>query len=149
MNKLIIYTDGACSGNPGPGGWGAVILQDNKLLKDIYGTAINTTNNRMELTAVIEALSYIQNPSEIDVHTDSSYVEQGISNWIHNWKKNGWKTANNSLVKNKELWQDLESAQKKHHVSWFWVKGHSTNQYNIKADKLACKGRDEAMCLVK
>ena len=134
---ITIYTDGACSGNPGIGGWGAVILEKNK--EDIFlnGGHDNTTNNRMELTAAIEALKYFVDKKNITLITDSKYVKDGIQSWIQNWKKNGWKTAAKKPVKNKELWIELDDLITKHNITWEWVKGHAGNTYNEKADYLA------------
>ena len=134
---ITIYTDGACSGNPGIGGWGAVILENNK--EDIFlnGGNDNTTNNRMELTAAIEALKYFEDQQTITIITDSKYVKDGIQSWIQNWKKNGWKTATKKPVKNKELWVELDDLITKHNITWEWVKGHAGNTYNEKADYLA------------
>ena len=127
---ITIYTDGACSGNPGIGGWGAVILEKNK--EDIFlnGGNDNTTNNRMELTAAIEALRYFVDKKNITLITDSKYVKDGIQSWIQNWKKNGWKTAAKKPVKNKELWIELDDLITKHNITWEWVKGHAGNTYN-------------------
>ena len=134
---ITVYTDGACSGNPGKGGWGVVILKDNK--EDIFlnGGDDNTTNNRMELSAAIEALKYFQSKEKITLITDSKYVKDGIQSWIQNWKKNGWKTAAKKPVKNKELWIELDDLITKHNISWEWVKGHTGNKHNEKADYLA------------
>ena len=134
---ITIDTDGACSGNPGIGGWGAVILENNK--EDIFlnGGNDNTTNNRMELTAAIEALKYFEDRQTITLITDSKYVKDGIQSWIQNWKKNGWKTTSKKPVKNKELWVELDGLITKHNISWEWVKGHAGNIYNEKADYLA------------
>ena len=141
---ITIYTDGACSGNPGIGGWGAVILEINK--EDIFlnGGNDNTTNNRMELTAAIEALRYFEDRQTITLITDSKYVKDGIQSWIQNWKKNGWKTAAKKPVKNKELWIDLDQLISKHTISWKWVKGHAGNIHNEKADYLARRYIEEA-----
>ena len=134
--EITIFTDGACSGNPGKGGWGAVLLyQDNE--KYLSGSEELTTNNRMELKATIEALKAIKHPSKIKLYTDSQYVKNGITEWIFNWKKNGWKTANKKKVSNKELWIELDKNVNFHDVVWFWVRGHSGNHYNEIADKLA------------
>ena len=138
MNKITIYTDGACSGNPGKGGWGAVLIQ-NKEEKYLSGSNKFTTNNQMELTATIEALKSIVNPSNIALYTDSQYVKNGITSWIFNWKKNGWRTANKKLVANKDLWIELDKYVDFHSVDWFWVKGHSGDRYNEIADELAVK----------
>ena len=135
--KYIIYTDGACSGNPGPGGWGAVIFENEKNQNNISGSVRNTTNNRMELLAAIMALKNVKNNSEITIYTDSTYVKNGITEWIVKWKENGWKNANKKLVKNKDLWAKLDSLCQKNEINWKWVKGHSINKYNNLADKLA------------
>jgi ribonuclease HI len=134
---ITIYTDGACSGNPGIGGWGVVILEDNKEEIFLNGGNNNTTNNRMELTAAIEALKYFQNKTDITLITDSKYVKDGINLWIKNWKKNGWKTAAKKPVKNKELWIKLDDLITTHNILWEWVKGHAGNEHNEKADYLA------------
>lgn len=131
-----IFTDGACKGNPGPGGWGA-ILNYNKHKKEICGSSPNTTNNVMELTAVIKALQILKEPCNIILTTDSNYVKDGITNWIHNWKKNGWKTANKKTVKNKEIWIELDKLSSMHKIKWKWVKGHSGHPENERADELA------------
>ena len=136
MNKVEIFTDGACKGNPGPGGWGA-ILRYGTTEKEIYGASKNTTNNIMELTAVIESLKNLKKPCELIITTDSKYVKNGITEWIHNWKKNGWRTAAKKEVKNKELWIELDSLIQIHSVSWDWVKGHSGHPENERADLLA------------
>ena len=134
--EITIFTDGACSGNPGKGGWGAVLLyQDNE--KHLSGSEKLTTNNRMELKATIEALKAIKHPSKIKLYTDSQYVKNGITEWIINWKKNGWKTTNKQDVKNKDLWQDLDRLSQEKSIDWNWVKGHANNQYNNMADELA------------
>ena len=135
-NKIEIFTDGACRGNPGPGGWGALLRFGSKE-KEINGHSASTTNNIMELTAVIEALKQIKKPYEIDITTDSTYVKNGITVWIHNWKINGWKTAAKKSVKNKELWIELDELIKIHQINWIWVKGHSGHPENEKADELA------------
>ncbi len=136
--KLAIAaaTDGACSGNPGPGGWGA-LLKYNEHEKEINGFSLETTNNIMELTAVIEALSIIKKKSEITIITDSNYVKDGITKWIDNWKKKGWKTANKKPVKNKNLWEKLDKLTNNHNITWKWVRGHTGNPGNEKADALA------------
>ena len=141
MNRTIkIYTDGACSGNPGKGGWGAVLIySDRDEEKYLSGADPLTTNNKMELTATIESLKAIKKPSEINLYTDSQYVKNGISLWIINWKNNGWKTANKKPVANQELWIELDRIVQFHNVNWFWVKGHSGNHYNEIADQLAVK----------
>jgi ribonuclease HI len=132
-----IYTDGACSGNPGPGGWG-VLLTYNGHTKELYGgEAAPTTNNRMELTAAIEALEHLNRPSTIRLHTDSTYVRSGITSWMANWKRNGWKTADRKPVKNADLWQRLSDAVARHTIEWLWVKGHAGDEGNERADALA------------
>jgi ribonuclease HI len=134
-----IYTDGACRGNPGPGGWG-VLLRFGKAEKEFCGGEIDTTNNRMELTAIIEALKALKFPVHARVHTDSRYVQQGISRWIINWKKNGWKTADKSPVKNSDLWRELDQLATGHTIDWIWVKGHAGHLDNERADRLANAG---------
>ncbi len=134
--KIIIYTDGACSGNPGVGGWGAILMY-NKYEKKISGGNKDTTNNQMEIRAVIEALKIIKKPSEIIINTDSKYVMNGITKWIFGWKKNGWRTTDRKAVKNSELWQELDIEVNKHNIEWRWVKGHSGDKYNDIADELA------------
>jgi len=138
-DKVTIHTDGACSGNPGPGGWGAV-LQYNGHIKELKGGAEQTTNNRMELTAAIKALNSLTRPCEVEMFTDSKYVKDGLTSWINNWKKNGWKTAAKKPVKNAELWQQLDQAVKRHEINWHWVKGHQGDEMNEKADDLANQG---------
>ena len=142
MNEVIIYTYGACSGNPGKGGWGAILIYA-KEKKYMSGSKQLTTNNQMELIATIEALKAISKPSNIALYTDSQYVKNGITSWIFNWKKNGWKTANKKPVANKDLWIELEKYVDFHSVNWFWVKGHSGDHYNEIADKLAVKAMNE------
>lgn len=140
MAKITVWTDGACSGNPGPGGWGA-ILEWNGQRKELNGGAAETTNNRMELMAAIEALKHLKGgPHEVDLWTDSSYVKDGISGWIHGWKKNGWKTAAKKPVKNAELWQALDEMTALHKVQWHWLKGHAGHPENERADELAREG---------
>ena len=136
---IDIYTDGACSGNPGIGGWGVVIIINNNKTINLNGGLINTTNNQMELTAAIEALKYFKKKSILNLFTDSKYVKEGIETWIVNWKKNEWKTASKKPVKNKELWIKLDKQIVRHTVHWQWVKGHAGNEYNEKADYLAKK----------
>ena len=134
---ITIYTDGACSGNPGVGGWGVVIIDDNKNETFLNGGDNDTTNNKMELTAAIQALKTFEKESTITLITDSKYVKDGIQSWIENWKKNGWKTAAKKPVKNKELWIELDELIVRHNITWEWVKGHSGNTHNEKADYLA------------
>ena len=134
-----IYTDGACSGNPGPGGWG-VLLRFNGHVKELCGGEAETTNNRMELMAAIEAIKALTRSVPVDLHTDSVYVKGGITKWIHNWKKNGWRTAAKKPVKNADLWQALEEALGEHAVTWHWVKGHAGDPGNERADELARRG---------
>ena len=140
--KYIIYTDGACSGNPGPGGWGAVIFDGREKQNNISGKVKETTNNRMELTAPIMALKNIKSKSEITIYTDSTYVKNGITEWIKKWEKNGWKNSNKKPVKNKDLWIKLNQLCQNNKVIWKWIKGHSNNKYNILADKLATQAID-------
>ena len=143
MTRTIeIYTDGACRGNPGPGGWGAVLIA-GKHRKEIFGGEPETTNNRMELTAAIEALNVLKGSRSVLLHTDSKYVMQGITEWMANWKKRGWKTASKQPVKNQDLWMALDEAIGRHDVKWKWVKGHAGNQGNEDADALANRGIDE------
>ena len=137
-----IYTDGACRGNPGPGGWG-VLLMAGKHRKTLYGGEAETTNNRMELTAAIEALNAVRGSQRIVLHTDSTYVMKGIREWMPGWKRRGWKTAAKKPVKNRDLWQALDEAQNRHDVTWRWVKGHSGDPGNEEADRLANLGIDE------
>jgi ribonuclease HI len=136
---VVIHTDGACSGNPGPGGWGA-ILDYNGTRKELFGGAADTTNNRMEIQAAVEALNALKRPCTVEMHVDSQYVKDGITKWIHGWKKNGWKTADKKPVKNVELWQALDDAIKRHQISWHWVKGHDGHPENERADELAREG---------
>ena len=135
--KYVIYTDGACSGNPGPGGWGAVILNEEKNETNMSGKEQSTTNNRMELMAPIMALKKIKKDSKIIIYTDSIYLKNGITTWIKNWEKNGWKNANKKPVKNKDLWVALNELSKEQIIDWKWVKAHAGNKYNEIADKLA------------
>ena len=138
--RIIVHTDGACSGNPGPGGWGA-ILDWNGRRKELSGGEAETTNNRMDLMAAIRALEALKGgPHEVEIHTDSSYVKDGISGWIHGWKRNGWKTAAKKPVKNAELWQALDEQTRRHKVTWHWVKGHAGHDDNERADELARAG---------
>ena len=138
-DSVIIHTDGACSGNPGPGGWGAV-LQYNGTVKELKGGAKLTTNNQMELTAAIEALNALKRPCTVELHTDSQYVKNGLNSWIHGWKKNGWRTSDKKPVKNVELWQALDAAVSRHKINWHWVKGHAGDEMNERADALANEG---------
>ena len=147
MNSLVkpaprrveIFTDGACSGNPGPGGWGA-ILRYGDTMRELNGGEPVTTNNRMELLAAINALEALKRPSHVDLHTDSQYVKNGIMSWIHGWKRNGWKTADKKPVKNAELWQRLDDVADLHEITWHWVKGHAGHPENERADELARQG---------
>lgn len=140
--QIMIWTDGACSGNPGPGGWGALMISGDRR-REIYAGEPDTTNNRMELMAAIEALNALKKPSAVTLHTDSTYVKDGLTKWIHGWKKNGWKTAAKKPVKNKDLWQALEAACARHEIKWVWVKGHAGDDGNERADELARLGVDE------
>ncbi len=146
MVELVAHTDGACSGNPGPGGWGVLLeaRQDGKVIKtrELKGGAAETTNNRMELTAAIMALEALDRPATITIVTDSTYVKNGVTSWIHGWKKNGWKTANRKPVKNVDLWQRLDAAQARHDVHWTWIKGHAGHDENERADELARAGME-------
>ena len=146
MPKLYAYTEGACSGNPGPGGWGALLIakDGDTLLKsrELFGGERNTTNNRMELLAAINALNALEMPSTITVVTDSVYVKDGITKWIFGWKSRGWKTAAKKPVKNVELWKDLDAATQRHSVTWEWIKGHAGHEENEKADELARAGME-------
>ncbi|TXI96682.1 MAG: ribonuclease HI [Burkholderiaceae bacterium] len=139
MSKVKIYTDGACKGNPGSGGWGALLIS-GKHEKELFGGEAETTNNRMELMAVIQALDALKRPCEIELHTDSQYVLKGITEWLEGWKAKGWKTAGKTPVKNVDLWQTLDEASRKHQIEWIWVKGHAGNPGNERADALANKG---------
>ena len=140
--KIEIYTDGACRGNPGPGGWGALLIA-GRHRKTLHGGEPETTNNRMELTAAIEALNALKRPSTVALHTDSKYVMHGITEWMHNWKKRGWKTAARKPVKNQDLWMALDEAIARHDITWKWVKGHDGDPGNEEADRLANLGIDE------
>ena len=144
MAELFAYTDGACSGNPGPGGWGVLLIarDGDQVVKerDLCGGEADTTNNRMELMAAIKALEALGRDSAITVITDSAYVKNGVTSWIHGWKRNGWKTANRKPVKNADLWQQLDEAQARHKVTWKWIKGHAGHAENERADELARAG---------
>ena len=142
MKDVVIYTDGACKGNPGPGGWGAW-LRSGEHEREIWGGEVLTTNNRMELTAVIEALAALKLRSRVSLHLDSDYVRQGITSWIHGWKRKGWRTAAGQPVKNADLWVRLDELARQHEVQWHWVRGHSGDPGNERADALANRGVDE------
>jgi ribonuclease HI len=139
--RIAIWSDGACSGNPGPGGWG-VVMQWNGHRKELKGGAADTTNNRMELTAAIEALAALKGPGAVDFHTDSQYVRGGVTGWIRNWKKNGWRTSDRKPVKNIDLWQRLDELAAGHDIRWHWVKGHAGDENNERADELAREGME-------
>jgi ribonuclease HI len=140
--QVVIHTDGACSGNPGPGGWGAV-LQYGDTTRELRGGELATTNNRMELMAAIQALEALKKPCKVELHTDSQYVMKGISEWIHNWKRRGWTTADKKPVKNDDLWKRLDTARLRHEVDWRWVKGHAGHELNERADALARQGMQD------
>ena len=142
--QVIIYTDGACRGNPGPGGWGAILFSGDHE-KEIWGGDLATTNNRMELMAAIQALEALKKPCKIELHTDSQYVKNGITEWLARWKARGWKTTTKGAVKNEDLWRRLDSARLKHDVDWRWVKGHAGHEHNERADALARKGMLEIL----
>ncbi len=144
MTEVEIYTDGACRGNPGPGGWG-VWMVSGPHEKELFGGESNTTNNRMELTAVISALRALKRPCRVVLHTDSQYVQKGISEWIVGWKARGWRTADKKPVKNADLWQELDEARRRHDIQWRWVKGHAGHEGNERADRLANKGVDSVL----
>jgi ribonuclease HI len=139
MSRVIIHTDGACSGNPGPGGWGAIIRDGGKIT-EIKGGEAATTNNRMELLAAISALESLPDNTPAELHTDSQYLRDGITQWLHNWKKNGWRTSDKKPVKNVDLWKRLEAAAERHQVAWHWVRGHVGHDENERADELAREG---------
>ena len=141
--QVTIYTDGACKGNPGPGGWGAILMAGAHR-KELHGGERTTTNNRMELMGAIAALEALTKPCRVDLHTDSQYVRKGISEWIHGWKARGWRTADKSPVKNEDLWKRLDAARERHEVKWHWVKGHAGDPMNERADALANLGCAEA-----
>jgi ribonuclease HI len=138
-SPVVIYTDGACKGNPGPGGWGALLAWDGHE-RELCGGEHHTTNNRMELTAVIKALESLKRSCDVELYTDSQYVKQGIERWIHGWKRNGWLTSDRKPVKNAELWRELEQLAARHRVQWHWVRGHDDNPGNTRADALANRG---------
>ena len=142
--SVMIYTDGACRGNPGPGGWGA-ILMSGRHERELCGGEPATTNNRMELMAAIQALEALNKPCKVELHTDSTYVKNGVTQWIHGWKARGWKTADKSPVKNEDLWKRLDQARSRHEVDWRWVKGHAGHELNERADQLANKGMKEML----
>jgi ribonuclease HI len=144
MDKIKIYTDGACKGNPGVGGWGALLIA-GKHEKELFGGEKETTNNRMELMAVIQALGALKRPCQIDLHTDSQYVLKGITEWLDGWKAKGWKTASKAPVKNVDLWQELDAACRLHKIQWIWVKGHAGDAGNERADELANKGVESVL----
>jgi ribonuclease HI len=142
--KVIIFTDGACRGNPGPGGWGALLMSGENR-KEICGGELATTNNRMELMAAIQALEALNKPCKVELHTDSQYVRTGITEWLRGWKARGWKTADKKPVKNDDLWKRLDEARARHDVDWRWVKGHNGHEFNERADALARKGMLELL----
>ncbi|MFG1398647.1 ribonuclease HI [Roseixanthobacter pseudopolyaromaticivorans] len=137
--RIEIWTDGACSGNPGPGGWGAV-LRSGPHEKELSGGEAHTTNNRMELMAAISALEALKKPSAVDIHTDSEYLRNGVTKWVAGWRRNGWRTADKKPVKNQDLWERLDAALGRHEIAWHWVKGHAGNELNERADQLARDG---------
>ena len=143
--KVVIYTDGACRGNPGPGGWGAILIAANGTEKQLCGGERATTNNRMELMAAIQALEALKKPCKVELHTDSQYMRKGITEWVHNWKKRGWKTAAKEPVKNEDLWRRLDEARARHDVDWRWVKGHAGHELNERADELANLGMRQTL----
>ena len=145
MSHVIIHTDGACKGNPGPGGWGAILQTRGGHEKELSGGEALTTNNRMELMAAIAALEALTKPCQVELHTDSQYVMKGISEWIHNWKRRGWRTADGKPVKNDDLWRRLDTARLRHTVKWNWVKGHAGHELNERADALARQGLQETL----
>ena len=142
--KVLIYTDGACRGNPGPGGWGAILIAGGRE-KELCGGEPATTNNRMELMAAIQALEALNKPCKVELNTDSTYVKNGVTQWIHGWKARGWKTADKSPVKNEDLWKRIDQARARHEVDWRWVKGHAGHELNERADGLANKGMREML----
>jgi len=146
--KILVYTDGACSGNPGPGGWGA-LLSWNDVNKEIFGYELETTNNRMEMTAAIETLRILKKPCVVTIYTDSKYLQLGITEWVHKWVNNNWCKNNNEPIKNLDLWRNLYNELGKHDIVWKWVKGHANSEGNIIADRLAVKGKEEAIKILK
>jgi len=142
--RVLIYTDGACRGNPGPGGWGAILIAGGRE-KELCGGEPATTNNRMELMAAIQALEALNKPCKVELHTDSTYVKNGVTQWIHGWKARGWKTADRSPVKNEDLWRRIDAARARHEVDWRWVKGHAGHELNERADVLANRGMKEML----
>ena len=145
-SAVTIFTDGACKGNPGPGGWGALLVFGDREL-ELFGGEVPTTNNRMEMTAVIRALESLRRKCDVDLYTDSQYVKNGIQTWIHGWKRNGWKTSDRKPVKNEDLWRELDTLAARHHIRWHWVKGHAENPGNLRADALANRGVTEESAL--
>jgi ribonuclease HI len=139
LTRVVIHTDGACKGNPGPGGWGALVVRDGRI-EELSGGDLATTNNRMEMTAVIRALESLAQATDVELYTDSQYVKNGIETWIHGWKRNGWKTADRKPVKNADLWRELDTLAAKHRIRWHWVRGHSAHPGNERADALANEG---------
>jgi len=144
VTDVEIYTDGACRGNPGPGGWGVLLLSGGRR-KELCGGEVSTTNNRMELTAAIRGLEALKRSCSVAVYTDSQYVRRGISEWLDNWKRRGWRTAGRKAVKNVDLWQELDRQAQRHRIEWHWVKGHAGNAGNVRADELANLGLDRAL----
>ena len=142
LPHVVIHTDGACSGNPGPGGWGAILAFGDRE-KEVKGGEALTTNNRMELMAAIKGLEALKRPCHVQLHTDSIYVRDGITRWVHNWQRNGWRTSDKKPVKNAELWQELITASAPHRIDWRWVKGHSGHAENDRVDALACAAADD------
>ncbi len=148
MTRVVIYTDGACRGNPGPGGWGAILQYGDKT-RELCGGEPNTTNNRMELTAAIRALAALSRACDVVLITDSKYVRHGIEDWLPQWKRRGWRTAARKPVKNVDLWQELDAMVQDHHVEWRWVRGHTGNEGNERADDLANRGLDEMLAEIR
>lgn len=146
--KVIIYTDGACKDNPGPGGWGA-LLKWGAIKKELYGHSLYTTNNQMEITAALEALKILKKSCYVIIYTDSKYLQQGITEWIENWQRKNWRNSKKELVKNADLWQNLYNETLKHDITWHWVKGHANNIGNIEADRLAVIGKEKAINIIR